>query len=484
MRRGSAAGASLATLLALLSGALLAWAGALHPFWAAAWLAPVPVLWFLIRDRRHAFGLGAIAGLAGSASVVWYYAAIAGPLPTAIILSLRAVEWGLIASASATAFERLAPELAVLAYPVALAGLETVVVTVSPHGTAGSLANSQMTFLPVLQAAALGGAPAVTFLVALFGSSLAALLARPRKAVRAVLGSAAALAAMLAWGAARAASPAGASVVKIAMVSTDAIEHFALSWSAAFDAYWAGVEEAIARGARVVVLPEKIARLGPKEARDASAELAGIARARGVDLVVGVEVDDGDRSYNRALVAQASGEIATYDKRHPVPGWESRITPGRVPLVLDLRDGRMGVAICKDMDFVGVGRETALAGARVILVPGWDFHGAWGTDGWAHGRLAVLRGVEAGATVIRSPRVGLLVASDRFGRVIAETPSRAEPTVLVADVPVPDSTPTVYARLGDLFGWSCVGAFALIMLGARKRSTIGPSWPRARHGQP
>jgi apolipoprotein N-acyltransferase len=340
------------------------------------------------------------------------------------------------------------------------------VAALSAHGSNGSLAYTQMDNIPGLQVAALGGAPAVTFVVCLFPSLVAlGLSGRPLQALAAPI---VIVVASLAWGRARIGREAGDATVPVALVASDG-EDGVGPWAEVWPTYTPGIAAAAAAGARVVVLPEKIARVSGLEGDKAVDAIGGMARRLDLVLVVGVLVEQGGRRYNRALVADPTGHVSTYDKRHPVPGWEDNLTAGAEALVFDAAGTRLGVAICKDMDFASLGREQALAGARLVLVPGWDFRGPWGSDGWAHGRLAVLRGVEGGYTVARSPRVGQLVVSDRFGRPIAEASTQADVTVVTAAAPLASGPPTLYARIGDVFGWSCLAAFVAMAVAARRR---------------
>ena len=51
----------------------------------------------------------------------------------------------------------------------------------------------------------------------------------------------------------------------------------------------------------------------------------------------------------------------------------------------------------------------------LLLVPAWDFD----VDGWLHGRMAILRGVESGFSIVRAPKQGILTVTDDRGRVLA-----------------------------------------------------------------
>ena len=94
-------------------------------------------------------------------------------------------------------------------------------------------------------------------------------------------------------------------------------------------------------------------------------------------------------------------------------------------------------------------RQYANDGVGLMLVPAWDFV----TDGWLHGRMAILRGVESGFSIARAPRGGILTVSDDRGRVLAERDTGSAPfAMLVANVPV-RNVRTFYVRAGDWFAW-------------------------------
>ena len=58
---------------------------------------------------------------------------------------------------------------------------------------------------------------------------------------------------------------------------------------------------------------------------------------------------------------------------------------------------------------------------------------------------------------MRAARYGTMSVSDRYGRVLAGSESGPTAPLLVTRAPVPRAEPTIYSRLGDLFGWACVG---------------------------
>ena len=107
-----------------------------------------------------------------------------------------------------------------------------------------------------------------------------------------------------------------------------------------------------------------------------------------------------------------------------------------------------------------------LVGIGLLLVPAWDFK----ADGWLHGRMAILRGVESGFSIARSPKEGILTVSDDRGRVLAQRDSKSAPFItLLARVPV-RHTQTIYAQFGDWFAWlNIIALIALIAEGRIRR---------------
>ena len=146
------------------------------------------------------------------------------------------------------------------------------------------------------------------------------------------------------------------------------------------EAGWS-IRSAVAAGARLIVLPE-LATSGyvfatPEEAR-ASSIRADDARLRALSrevpdravAVVGFAEVAGDQLFSSAAVLGSTGVIAIYRKTH-LWGDEPRFfTPGdAAPPVVSTPVGRIGVAICYDLEFPEVPRSLALAGADVIVAP-------------------------------------------------------------------------------------------------------------------
>jgi predicted amidohydrolase len=143
-------------------------------------------------------------------------------------------------------------------------------------------------------------------------------------------------------------------------------------------------EEAAARGARLVVLPE-MANIG--YCFDSRAEvspfvqpvpgpftrqLEAIASRQGCVIVAGMgEVDEeSDLYYNTAVVVGPNGYLGKYRKTHFFSADAKWAVEGDLGLpVWDTPVGRLGVEVCMDSTYPETGRLLALQGAEVICFP-------------------------------------------------------------------------------------------------------------------
>jgi len=63
-----------------------------------------------------------------------------------------------------------------------------------------------------------------------------------------------------------------------------------------------------------------------------------------------------------------------------------------------------------------------------------------------------------------------MTVSDACGRIVAEKKSSPLPgSALLAKLTVADRVQTLYSRIGDLFGWICVAASAVLLSIGRRR---------------
>ena len=216
-----------ATLACAATATMMYFGSGLNPVWPLMWVAPLPVLWFATRRGRWSAALVAgIASLAGALTYWEYFRA----------LGLPAVAWlgsfgvaALVFALAVVLFRALLLRnrvaSAVLAFPAAWVTFEYVRNLLWPHGSASSLAYSQLHFLPFLQLASLTGPWGMTFVLVLFPAGLAAawqLRKEVRTASRVLLFTVGTVGAVLIFGSVRLAMPQPGPEVRVALVASDA----------------------------------------------------------------------------------------------------------------------------------------------------------------------------------------------------------------------------------------------------------------------
>ncbi len=146
---------------------------------------------------------------------------------------------------------------------------------------------------------------------------------------------------------------------------------------AAPDAMLALVRAAAQEQPDLILLPENWQNL-PEEPEDSGTirTLADIARAHRVYILHAsqLRLNTGEK-VNSALLLDRQGEVAfRYDKAYPY--WSEfsddparNTLPGRTPQVVDTDFGRLGIAICFDVNFPQVWAAMADAGAELVVWP-------------------------------------------------------------------------------------------------------------------
>lgn len=447
---------------AALSGVMLAFAHAPHPVGVLAWIAPIPLLLAAYRAGAVEAALLALAAgalqAAGSAS---YYATVIGPAGTVSMIGLFAVLWVAAVSLSRLVVRRGPRFAGAFAFALAWPGIDIALIYLSPHGAFGSLATSQVGAVWPIQMAAIGGVPAISFLLCLPASIIAAAL-QPGEGGRG-RASAPALAVLAVCAAfcfgrlALAPAPVQSLPVGLAVYGgQEGSDGYTDSRPALWDAYLPMVRGLAGQGARLVLLPEAVDTPTEARAPALAAELASAAEGDGVFLAASFATKTGGKPYNRAWVFTPQGRrVADYEKHHPAPGEPS--APGQGYASFDLAGTPVAVAICKDLDFPDLARHYGREGTRAMVVPAWDFV----QDDWLHARMAMMRGVETGQTIIRSARDGIVSISDPYGRVVASAgTAQGQSVAVLAKAPIYGPIRTLYTRIGDVFGFGCVALLA------------------------
>jgi apolipoprotein N-acyltransferase len=445
-------------LLAVFATAALLLAGnGMFPKWPLMWIAFLPVLLFAAETPSWllAASSAALSMLLGSLTFLYYlHIVLKAPVAAWLVpFSLAAILFASAVLLFRALLQRGAVWSAVLALPAFWSLCEYAGSFVPANGTAGSLAYTQQGFLAILQVASLTGPWGITFLLLLFPAALAAAIhlrrTNPLQAGLVLASALAVIAAAALFGAVRLTMSSAPETVRVALLDTDTVA-FAekpAAMQALLEKYAEQATLLASQGAKIIVMPEKTGLLLQKDQARFDSILQAVADRTQATLVLGVVRAAGPQSFNEARIYTPARPVTTYDKQHLLPPFESNLTTGTSLALLSHFSAPIGVAICKDMDFIHPALDYGRAGIGLLLDPAWDFNldRAW------HGHIAIMRGVEGGYAIAHTAKNGFLTVTDNRGRILAEARTNSRPfTSLLVDVPL-HHEPTVFNRFGTWF---------------------------------
>lgn len=203
----------------------------------------------------------------------------------------------------------------------------------------------------------------------------------------------------------------------------------------------AWIDEAAARGARIICFPEVMNLIGRNIGEGGGKEpipgytteiLCKKAKEHGVYIHGGsiTEVREGEkRSSNTSVLISPDGKIlASYSKLHMfditladgTPYKESdKVQPGKEIVTVETELGTFGMSICYDIRFPELYRLMALRGAEVIFVPA-SFTMPTGKDHWEP--LLRARAIENGCYIVAAGQIGAKPAYTAYGNSLVADP--------------------------------------------------------------
>lgn len=357
------------------------------------------------------------------------------------------------------------------------------------------LAHSQWDVPKHMPLAQIGGVYAVSFLVALFNTTLAEgveiFLQKPRRWKPFAAGALALVGltaiSVFLWRR----TPAEPGAIRVAVVQGNIDQY--KKWDEVYvqeilNAYTRGTRAALAGRPAWVVWPEtSVPGWYPNDGRVVD-WVTGLAREGGTPLLVGAPTR-GDGDYNAVFLVSGQGENAgVYRKRHLVPFGEYvplRAVLGRIFSVLNALGtfdagvsadplpgpAPLGVSICFEGLFPALSRESVRAGASVLVNVTND---GWYRDTAApeqHLAATVFRAVESGRWLVRAANTGISAFVSPRGEIVGRTPLLAPAVLHGAVAPLTHRTP--YAHWGDVFATFCaLATLAALLIGSARPKAI------------
>lgn len=212
--------------------------------------------------------------------------------------------------------------------------------------------------------------------------------------------------------------------------------------------------QAALSGAKIVVWQEFAILISEANSASFLEAIQRLARENTIYLAISYSIlPQQGKGENRCLFINDKGHIEVNYLKHNLAVGESYFMkkgPGGISVV-DTPYGRIGITICRDLEFPAYVREAGKKQADIVLSPAFDFPGITPIT-----YNQMLRAVENGFSVVRSVNNGLSVAIDYYGRILSSmnyfTTSNE---IMYADVPT-TGTRTLYTQIGDIFVWLCI----------------------------
>jgi apolipoprotein N-acyltransferase len=482
-----------------------------------AWVALAPLLAALAGTTlRRAFALGWVCGAVYFTGTLYWITrvmAIYGdlqPVVAVLINGLLIIYLALFPALFAVVTRRLVQSYgprALLISPLVWVSTElgrTYFLTGFPWVLLGY---SQVTVLPVAQAASLFGVYGLSGLVAAVSAAIA-YAAGPAKAGPHMtsVGSAfrrtvpivvvlVLVFSLAGWGSFRVARGEladGATPVRVALVQGNVAQDQKMAAAAGdprsateiFADYLRMTRQAIADGADLIVWPESATPFIFETDHAAAESIRRLARDARVPILFGsdqIERGVPTRYYNSAYLVRPDGSTGgVYRKMHLVPFGEyvpmKRLLFFAAPLVEAVSDFSAGesavlmpidghpisTAICYEIVYPDLVRRFVAAGSELLTTITND---AWFGDTSApyqHFAQASMRAIENGRYLVRAANTGISGVVDPYGRVMVE--SRIfEPAVVTGTV-YHRTGRTLYTRIGDVFAYFAAFATAALLL--------------------
>jgi apolipoprotein N-acyltransferase len=196
-----------------------------------------------------------------------------------------------------------------------------------------------------------------------------------------------------------------------------------------------------------------------------------------------------EKSFNAAFMLRPDGTTAAvYRKIHLVPwgeyvplrDWLTFVGPlvkaigrgfdaGDTVTLLPLGSHRVSTAICYEIIYPELVRQFVAEGSELLTTITNDSWFGRSSAPYQHFEQASLRAIEEGRYLVRSANTGVSGIVDPYGHVLQRS-DIFQPALIVGDVRLL-KTPTIYARIGDVFAYaSAILTIALVLMARRGRN--------------
>jgi apolipoprotein N-acyltransferase len=145
----------------------------------------------------------------------------------------------------------------------------------------------------------------------------------------------------------------------------------------------------------------------------------------------------------------------------------SDFSAGDSPVLLPVRDHLMSTAICYEIVYPDLVRQSVAGGSELLSTITNDAWFGRTSAPYQHFAQASMRAIENGRYLVRAANTGISGIVDPYGRVRAQT-AIYEPAVVVGEARFLQSR-TIYSRIGDLLAYASTILTVLLLLAVRRR---------------
>ncbi len=222
-------------------------------------------------------------------------------------------------------------------------------------------------------------------------------------------------------------------------------------------------KKAAESGAKIIVWNEAALLLNQKQLSSVIAEVKKIAGTFNTYILIAFFEENSSAApkpiNNKSILIGQDGTIVwEYKKAHPTPAEMPIVNSGDSVLPIhDSEYGRISNVICYDYDFPSLLKQANKKNVEIMLVPAYD----WKEFAPMHSKMAQFETLQSGRLLIRSNGNGINAVIDKYGKVVSELNTfSSNDRILYANLPL-NASPTVYARIGNVFVILCISFFIL-----------------------
>lgn len=268
--------------------------------------------------------------------------------------------------------------------------------------------------------------------------------------------------------------------IQVSCVNAQSIEYQTQDWYT----LWNQTQSRILQGDAIVLMTEEAMLLKNDAQVTAAMDLAQsiaqqttLAKGALVGFTYVLFEPGASMGTNRfVLISSENGGtlLWNYAKSHPVPIVEYNITAGSPVLpTASSAYGKLGGAICFDLDFPQFIAQAGRAQVDLLLQPSWT----WNAILTRHFEGDAVRAIENGFTLFRCSSDGESGIVDPYGKFLARQITGTDPLQpSVFILPLRSHVSTFFTYLGFVFEYLCIAASAVVYLVLCTKAFAGWTW--------